>query len=48
MENGAISLFYWANLPNADRGEDDTIGDKGTLRQLQGTDQIILMSRFWF
>ena len=48
MENGAISLFYWANLANADRGEDDTIGEKGTLRQLQGTDQIILMSRFWF
>jgi len=48
MENGAISLFYWANLTNADRGEDDTIADKGTLRQLQGTDQIILMSRFWF
>ena len=48
MENGAISLFYWANLPNADRGEDDTIEDKGTLRQLQGTNQIILMSRFWF
>ncbi len=48
MENGAISLFYWANLPNADRGEEDTIGNKGTLRQLQGTDQIILMSRFWF
>ena len=48
MENGAISLFYWANLANADRGEDDTIQDKGTLRQLQGTDQIILMSRFWF
>ena len=48
MENGAISLFYWANLGNADRGEDDSIGDKGTLRQLEGTDQIILMSRFWF
>ena len=48
MVNGAISLFYWANLPNADRGEDDTIGDKGTLRQLQGTNQIIFMSRFWF
>lgn len=48
MENGAISLFYWANLTNADRGEDNTIQDKGTLRQLQGTDQIILMSRFWF
>ena len=48
MENGAISLFYWANLANADRGEDDAIRDKGTLRQLQGTDQIIVMSRFWF
>ena len=48
MENGAISLFYWANLANADRGADDTIRDKGTLRQLQGTDQIIVMSRFWF
>ena len=49
IENGAISLFYWANLANADhRVSDDTITDKGTLRQLQGTDQIILMSRFWF
>ena len=48
MENGAISLFYWANLANADRGEDSAIQDKGILRQLQGTDQIILMSRFWF
>ncbi|MCE2413687.1 hypothetical protein J4G07_06755 [Candidatus Poribacteria bacterium] len=48
IENGAISLFYWVNLANADRNADDTIKDKGTLRQLQGTDQIILMSRFWF
>ena len=48
IENGAISLFYWANLANADRSADDTVNDKGTLRQLQGTDQIILMSRFWF
>ncbi len=48
IENGAISLFYWANLANADHSADDTITDKGTLRQLQGTDQIILMSRFWF
>ena len=48
MENGAISLFYWANLANADRSADDAIGDKGTLRQLQGTDQIIVMSHFWF
>ena len=47
IENGAISLFYWANLANADRNTDDA-NDKGTLRQLQGTDQIILMSRFWF
>ena len=48
IENGAISIFYWANLVNTDRGADDTIQDKGMLRQLQGTDQIILMSRFWF
>ena len=48
MENGAISLFYWGNLANADRPADDAITDKGTLRQLQGTDQIILMSHFWF
>ena len=48
MENGALSLFYWANLANADRNTDDTVADKGTLRQLQGTDQIILMSHFWF
>ena len=48
MENGAISLFYWANLPNADREPDEDITNKGMLRQLQGTDQLILMSRFWF
>ena len=48
IENGAISLFYWANLANPDRGADDTIANKGILRQLQGTDQIILMSHFWF
>ncbi len=48
IENGAISLFYWANLANADRSADDTFTDKGILRQLQGTDQIIVMSHFWF
>ena len=48
MENGAISLFYWANLPNADRQPDEKITNKGTLRQLQGSNQMILMSRFWF
>ncbi len=48
MENGAISLFYWANLPNADRKPDDKINNKNELRQLQGSDQLILMSRFWF
>jgi len=48
MENGAISLFYWANLSNADRAADERISNKGMLRQLQGTDQFILMSRFWF
>ncbi len=48
IENGAISLFYWANLANADRSADDTFSDKGVLRQLQGTDQIIVMSHFWF
>ena len=48
MENGAISLFYWANLPNADREPDENISSKSMLRQLQGSDQLILMSRFWF
>ena len=48
IENGAISLFYWANLPNDDRLSDDKISNKSVLRQLQGSDQIILMSRFWF
>ncbi len=48
IENGAISLFYWANLPNNDRLPDDKISNKSTLRQLQGSNQIILMSRFWF
>ncbi len=48
IENGAISLFYWANLANADLDPNTVVFDKGTLRQLQGTDQIILMSHFWF
>lgn len=48
MENGALSLFYWANLPNADRKPDDEINNKNMLRQLKGYDQFILMSRFWF
>ena len=48
IENGAISLFYWANLPNADREPDENITNKSMLRQLQGSDQLIVMSRFWF
>ena len=48
MENGAISLFYWANLPNADRKPDEDISSKSMLRQLEGTNHLILMSRFWF
>ena len=48
IENGAISLFYWANLPNNDRLPDDKIINKGMLRQLQGSNQVILLSRFWF
>ena len=48
MENGAISLFFWENIANPDRGADETIRDKGKLRQLQGTNQLIVMSRFWF
>ena len=48
MENGAISLFYWANLPNQNRKPDEDINNKSMLRQLKGNDQFILMSRFWF
>ncbi len=48
MENGAVSLFYWANLPNADREPDENISSKNMLRQLQGRNQLIVMSRFWF
>ncbi|MDE0089729.1 MAG: hypothetical protein OXU23_28700 [Candidatus Poribacteria bacterium] len=48
MENGAVSLFYWANLPNADRKSDKEISSKSALRQLQGSNQLIVMSRFWF
>ena len=48
IENGAISLFYWANLPNDDRLPDDKIPNKNMLRQLQGSNQVILLSRFWF
>ncbi len=46
MENGAISLFYWSNLANPDRGTSHR--NTGMSRQLQGTDQVIVMSRFWF
>ncbi|MCH8291045.1 hypothetical protein IH992_08110, partial [Candidatus Poribacteria bacterium] len=42
MENGSLELFYWANIENEDRDEETED------RQLQGTDQLILMSHFWF
>ena len=48
MENGAISLFYWANLENEDRLPDENISNKDMLRQLKGANQVILMSHFWF
>lgn len=48
MENGSFSLFYWVNLPNNDRMSDEKISSKGRIRQLDGTNQLILMSRFWF
>jgi len=48
MENGAISLFYWANIPNDNRKPDEEISNKGLLRQLKGINQVILMSHFWF
>ena len=40
MENGSLELFYWLNIANDDR--DTTSTD----RQLEGTDQLILMSHF--
>ncbi len=46
MENGALSLFYWANLANSAARDSERI--TGIPRQLQGTDEVILMSRFWF
>ena len=42
MQNGSLELFYWLNVANDDR--DITSTD----RQLEGTDQLILMSHFWF
>ncbi len=48
MENGAISLFYWANIPNDNRKPDEEISNNGLLRQLKGINQVILMSHFWF
>ena len=48
IDNGTISLFYWANLPNDDRLPDEKISHKSMLRQLKGSNQIVLMSRFWF
>ena len=42
MQNGSLELFYWLNIAND--GRDTTSTD----RQLEGTDQLILMSHFWF
>ena len=42
MQNGSLELFYWLNIANDDR--DKAIAD----RQLEGVDQLILMSHFWF
>ena len=42
MENGSLELFYWFNIANDNR--DITSTD----RQLEGIDQLILMSHFWF
>jgi hypothetical protein len=42
MENASLELFYWLNIENENRDE------AGRDRQLQGTDQLILMSHFWF
>ena len=42
MQNGSLELFYWLNIANDDHNE--TNSD----RQLEGIDQLILMSHFWF
>lgn len=42
MENASLELFYWLNIANEDL--DEEVRD----RQLQGTDQLILISHFWF
>ena len=42
MKNGSLELFYWLNIANEDHNE--TNSD----RQLEGVDQLILMSHFWF
>ena len=42
MQNGSLELFYWLNIANEDRNE--ATAD----RQLEGVDQLILMSHFWF
>ena len=42
MENGSLELFYWLNIANDDRNKEEPN------RQLEGTDQLILMSHFWF
>ena len=42
MQNGSLELFYWLNIANDDR---DTTQSN---RQLDGVDQLILMSHFWF
>ena len=42
MQNGSLELFYWLNIANDDRAT------ASTDRQLEGIDQLILMSHFWF
>ncbi len=42
MQNGSLELFYWLNIANDDRNTTQSN------RQLEGVDQLILMSHFWF
>ena len=42
MQNGSLELFYWLNIANDDRNTTQSN------RQLDGVDQLILMSHFWF
>ncbi len=46
LPNASLDIWYWLNI--ADKARPEIIDDPVRKRQLQGSDQLILMGSFWF